>query len=155
MEAASTAASVAGMGLNIAGGILGAAEQLRQAKDEAGDLRYQAEQIKENTIDRIIDLNRERDAIRGSQRIAFGSGGVKVNAGSPLLLEAETNYRASVQRTRLERAGFAQVYSLHRNADRIERGGRVAMTGTLLKTFANTLETGVSFLKPTPAGGTV
>src|SRR5574341_463690 len=108
MAAAAGVAAGAGIAAQVAGGVIEAKGQLKASKDKAASLRFQASQVEEETVDKIVDLERQRNAVAGAQRAAFGASGVKVNVGSPLAVLAETNYRADVQRSRLERAGQAQ-----------------------------------------------
>lgn len=137
MAAAAGIAAAAGAATTLAGGIIEAKGQLRASKDKAASLRFQASQAEEETVDKIVDLERQRLAIEGSQRATFGASGVKVNVGSPLAVLAETEYRADVQRSRLERAGQAQSALLRTGAISEERIGRARYTATLLTTFGN------------------
>ena len=138
-QAVAAAAVAAGIGMTVVGGVTEAKGQLRASKDRAASLRYQAEQVEEEGVDRIVDLERERNAVAGAQRAAFGASGVKVNVGSPLAVQAETQYRADIQRERITRATQAQAAILRTNATSEERLGGARYRSTLLTTFGNVL----------------
>lgn len=152
-QAAAGVAQIAGPVVGVAGGIIEARGQLRQAKDEAASLRFQAQNVEAEGVDRIVDLERERATMAGAQRAAFGASGVKVQVGSPLAVLAETHYRADIQRSRLTQTTQNQAAVLRTQARGVEKLGQTRYTTTLLNTFGNLVKQGAQVAGAAGGGG--
>lgn len=132
------AAAVAGPVIGATGGVIGAIGARQEAKDRANALEYQAGLVDVETKNNIEDLEREKVAILGAQRASFGARGVKVSVGSPMSLEAETDRRAAIQKSRLKFAGESQAQLFRQQATMVRRAAKTQFTASLLQTAGST-----------------
>jgi hypothetical protein len=151
-QAAGAIAAAAGPVSSMVGGLMQARADLKVAKDQSESLNFQADQMDMAANDTLVDLERERVAVMGAQRASYGASGVKVNVGSPMMVLAETDYRADVQRSRITRVAEAESALVRTNAKAIHKAGTQAYTGSLIGLAGKAISMAGSFMGG-PSGG--
>ena len=93
--------------------------QAKIAKANAERMRQQAKREQEAAERRAEIAKIQRDRERGMARGAYAASGVDIGEGSPLIVEAEDDYRAEVNQQTLIATGF-EVAHQTRSAAAIE-----------------------------------
>lgn len=101
-----------GAALGFGGGILGAVgqlkagnEALRNAKIQAQVIGFNLEVSQVQTRQRVMDINRQFNALSGRQIVVSGKSGVEAGSGSSLLVNVELRRE---QRLQILRENFEQ-----------------------------------------------
>lgn len=121
LTAVSTLATVAGVGITLAGNAAATQAQVRAAEYKAKQARIQAQDALERGKAEESAKRREIQQLEGRQRALMAAGGLDLGSGSPLTILADTAQYGELDVQNIRR-------NARREADYYEEEGRLALT---------------------------
>ena len=139
-------AAIAGMGLNMAGGIVGGLAQRQAEKQNARDAKLnailanmQANDVLAMAEQQVGDIRTEGESMKSAQLASMAAQGVDVSSGVPQELLTDTNVKVAEDIRRTRETARKQAWGLQAEgmqqmtqASRARSRGRYALMGGLL-----------------------
>jgi hypothetical protein len=134
---------VIGLGLSIGGGIFGAIQESRAAKTRANIAQQNARIAQQNAAFQAEQQRKETQRRLGSQRAAFGAGGLVTTEGSPLLVNLEQALEGEIEAQNILRQGQLDADRFRLEAE----SENTSPLGGILGAVGGGILTGQSLLK--------
>lgn len=131
------------MGVMMAGSMMAAQAQQKQAKTEANILREQAERERQQAAADSAEFRDQQARVLAQRRAVMGGSGVDLSTGSPLLAAEDFAGEAELQALKIRNGGEVRSTRLQQQAALTRMEGNAAATASIMGGFSR----GASLLK--------